>query len=574
MFGVKVKINKLITIPPEQLEMKRIYGNNEIIQIPLPTSHLGPGSVTARLLSSVRREGMVGERNKRNIHSPAKALIFHCHGGGFVAQSSKSHEVYLREWAVKLHVPILSIDYSLAPQAAYPRALEEVFYAYCWAIKNCHLLGTTAERIVVVGDSAGANLNLALTLKCIDYKIRRPDGVFLIYCPVKMSFDPSPARLLCLMDPLLPFGFLMRCLKAYVHPDDDPNMENKEKILEDDQTDENENQKVVNSANNSSTTSAVMVTLSDSESEMPTFVHVDSDQCENDKDNDKNGDNSVSLDGSSMWERVEHDPDYEDLNKSPDSDGTSDTFASASLQNSQTGANTDLMTPDESNGISFEEDSQPITLQKPINGKTGSYEISTLKQKTNDRRQSTSSSIFDMESPEAKSESAKFVEDFVEKYALENGDSTNGLQSPDLNEMPRSKSEENILLDESRDAINVQDIPNKLYKAVETAANSVANTFTSMTAPTENSPKKGGNHENDGWNFLRSNLNAVNERNAVDEFQFKIPKDPLISPFYASDEVLLQMPKVKILVSFSVNFVVVHNNNNMPNSDFVSVSRC
>lgn len=556
MFGVKVKINKLITIPPEPLEMECIHGNNEIIQIPIPTSHLGPGSVTARLMSSVRREGMVGERNKRNIHAPANALIFHCHGGGFVAQSSKSHEVYLREWAVKLHIPILSIDYSLAPQAAYPRALEEVFYAYCWAIKHSQLLGTTAERIVVVGDSAGANLNLALTLKCIDAKIRRPDGVFLIYCPVKMSFDPSPARLLCLMDPLLPFGFLMRCLKAYVHPDDDPNMENKEKILEDDQMDENENQKVINSANNSSTNSAVIVTLSDSESEMPTFVHVDSDQCENDKENDKNGDNSVSLDGSSNWERVEHDPDYEDPNKSSDSDGASDTFASASLQNSQTGANTDLMTPDESNGISFEEDSQPITLQKPINGKTGSYEISALKQKTNDRRQSTSSSIFDMNSPDAKHESAKFVEEFVEKYALENDNDTNHLEPPDLNAMPRTKSEENILLDEGRDAINVQAIPNKLYKAVETAANSVASTFTSMTTPAESTGKAG---VNDGWNFLKSNLNAVNERNAVEEFQFKIPKDPFMSPFYASDEMLLQMPKVRILVSLLIYFCVVYN---------------
>lgn len=545
MFGVKVKINKLITIPPEALEMKRIYGDNEMVEIPIPTSHIGPGSVTARLLSSVRREGMVGERNKRNIHPPSKYLIFHCHGGGFVAQSSKSHEVYLREWAVRLHIPILSVDYSLAPQAAYPRALEEVFYAYCWAIQNCHLLGTTAQKIVVVGDSAGANLNLALTLKCIEYKIRRPDGVFLIYCPVKMSFDPSPARLLCLMDPLLPFGFLMRCLKAYVHPADDPNMENKEKILEDDQMDENENQKATSSANNSSTNSAVMVTLSDPESEMPTFVHVDPEQCEIDKENEKNGDNSPSLDDSSLWECVE----YEDANKSPDSDGTSDTFASASLQNSQTGGNTDMMTPDESNGISFEEDSQPITLQKPINGKTGSYDISAMKHSKNERRQSTSSSIFDMDSPDAKSESAKFVDEFVEKYASDKPDDPNRLAPPDLNVMPRTKSEENILLEESRDAINVQDLPNKLYKAVETAANSVANTISAMTTSSQNSDNDDEKGENDSWNFLRTHLKAVNERNAVEEFQFEIPKDPFISPYYASDEVLLKMPKVKILVS-------------------------
>lgn len=43
-------------------------------------------------------------------------------------------------------------DYSLAPRAPFPRALEEVFYAYCWALKNCELLGSTAERVILVGE--------------------------------------------------------------------------------------------------------------------------------------------------------------------------------------------------------------------------------------------------------------------------------------------------------------------------------------------------------------------------------------------------------------------------------------
>lgn len=50
-------------------------------------------------------------------------------------------QVYLREWAKELDVPILSVDYTLAPEAPYPRALEECFMAYCWALMNCHRLG-------------------------------------------------------------------------------------------------------------------------------------------------------------------------------------------------------------------------------------------------------------------------------------------------------------------------------------------------------------------------------------------------------------------------------------------------
>lgn len=101
VFGVKIKVNRIITIPPEPLELENIAIPNTMVKIPVPSSHLGVGPVVARLLSSVRRDGMIGERNKKHMHASSKSLIFHCHGGGFVAQSSKSHEVYLREWAAR-----------------------------------------------------------------------------------------------------------------------------------------------------------------------------------------------------------------------------------------------------------------------------------------------------------------------------------------------------------------------------------------------------------------------------------------------------------------------------------------
>lgn len=69
-----------------------------------------------------------------------------------MAQTSKSHEPYLKNWAQELGVPIISIDYSLAPEAPFPRALEECFFAYCWAVKHCDLLGET--QVPVFTDSS------------------------------------------------------------------------------------------------------------------------------------------------------------------------------------------------------------------------------------------------------------------------------------------------------------------------------------------------------------------------------------------------------------------------------------
>ncbi|XP_046382871.1 hormone-sensitive lipase isoform X5 [Ischnura elegans] len=220
-----VAVNHVIEIPPEPLELDKVDGSGRV-QIPIPSSHIGSAPVCCRLISAVRRQGMIAEGVKKdsqsNMPGPSKGLIIHCHGGGFVAQSSRSHESYLRDWAVRLDIPILSIDYSLSPEAPFPRALEEVLYAYCWGLSNASVLGSTGERVVLVGDSAGANLNLGVAMKCQELGIRSPDGLFLAYIPVLVAFVPSPSRFLCLMDPLLPFGFMMQCLKAYAGQNDEP----------------------------------------------------------------------------------------------------------------------------------------------------------------------------------------------------------------------------------------------------------------------------------------------------------------------------------------------------------------
>jgi hormone-sensitive lipase len=127
----------------------------------------------------------------------------HAHGGGFIAHSSKSHEIYLKPWCKELRVPIVSIDYSLAPENPFPRASEECFYVYAWCLLNKHLLGWTGERIICVGDSAGGVLVTNVVQRAINSGIRVPDALVPIYTPFLMTFSLSPSRLMSVMDPLL-----------------------------------------------------------------------------------------------------------------------------------------------------------------------------------------------------------------------------------------------------------------------------------------------------------------------------------------------------------------------------------
>ena len=98
-----------------------------------------------------------GNSGKKWAPKSSKLLIY-VHGGGFVASSSQTHEIFCRPWCRELKIPLISIDYSLAPEHVYPRASEECFYVYAWCLLNKDALGWTGEKIICAGDSAGGLL--------------------------------------------------------------------------------------------------------------------------------------------------------------------------------------------------------------------------------------------------------------------------------------------------------------------------------------------------------------------------------------------------------------------------------
>ncbi|KAM9838884.1 lipase, hormone-sensitive a isoform 1-T2 [Aulostomus maculatus] len=231
-----VLVNLTLTLPPVPLRLPLALDPSLSVTVSPPLAHWGPGPVHMRLISCELREGQDTEELlafSRTDPPPISAsnlpwvqkqprspwLLIHFHGGGFVAQTSRSHENYLRSWSKELNVPVLSVDYSLSPEAPFPRALEECFYAYCWALKNSHLLGSTAERICLAGDSAGGNLCITVSMRAISSGIRVPNGIMVAYPATLLTTDASPSRLLTLIDPLLPLGVLAKCLNAYAGED-------------------------------------------------------------------------------------------------------------------------------------------------------------------------------------------------------------------------------------------------------------------------------------------------------------------------------------------------------------------
>uniref|UniRef100_A0AAY4AJQ0 Hormone-sensitive lipase n=1 Tax=Denticeps clupeoides TaxID=299321 RepID=A0AAY4AJQ0_9TELE len=232
MTSTPVKVNRMLSVPSVAFNLPLVSNPSLTVTVVPPVAHIGPAPIQMRLISNELREGQDSEellsisrsdggsislsmalKTKRSPPSPW--LLVHYHGGGFVAQTSKSHEPYLKSWSQELNCPVLSVDYSLAPEAPFPRALEECFYAYCWALKNSHLLGWTGERVCLAGDSAGGNLCITVSMRAAAYGVRLADGIVAAYPATLLTAYASPSRLLTLMDPLLPLSVLSRCLSAY-----------------------------------------------------------------------------------------------------------------------------------------------------------------------------------------------------------------------------------------------------------------------------------------------------------------------------------------------------------------------
>jgi hormone-sensitive lipase len=180
------------------------------------------GEVHCMLYSAVHRSGQPQPTGlKATIAKTGAAsewLVFHVHGGGFIAQTSRSHEVYLLQMAHQTQAPVLSVNYTLAPEAQHPTQLHQCLAAYFWARANAASLGWTGARVLFIGDSAGGNLVTSMHVHMIMNKLDIPKADFLIlaYPVLDLSQSSSPSRAMSIIDPMLPFATLRMCLAAYL----------------------------------------------------------------------------------------------------------------------------------------------------------------------------------------------------------------------------------------------------------------------------------------------------------------------------------------------------------------------
>lgn len=122
-------------------------------------------------------------------------LVLDIPGGGFVAMDPRCNDDKLLAWASKSGLPILSLDYKKAPEFPYPYAVNEIFDVYDAIIDTkgrcIGMSGQETPRIIITGDSAGANLAVSATLMILETS----DGEFRRFAG--RGSLPAPEGLVC-----------------------------------------------------------------------------------------------------------------------------------------------------------------------------------------------------------------------------------------------------------------------------------------------------------------------------------------------------------------------------------------
>ena len=110
-----------------------------------------------------------------------KPLVVYFHGGGFVIADLDVYDGGPRGIARMADVVVLSVHYRQAPENKFPAAHDDAVAAWRWALENAQTIGGDPRRIAVMGESAGGNLAINVSIAARDQGLTPPAHQVLVY---------------------------------------------------------------------------------------------------------------------------------------------------------------------------------------------------------------------------------------------------------------------------------------------------------------------------------------------------------------------------------------------------------
>jgi epsilon-lactone hydrolase len=108
----------------------------------------------------------------------SRTTLLYLHGGGY-SFYPRGYGDFIKQIALAAKARTFALDYRLAPEHRFPAQLEDALAAYRWLLDS----DIPPDSLVLAGDSAGANLALALLLAARDQSIQLPALAVLLSPP-------------------------------------------------------------------------------------------------------------------------------------------------------------------------------------------------------------------------------------------------------------------------------------------------------------------------------------------------------------------------------------------------------
>jgi acetyl esterase/lipase len=147
---------------------------------------------------------------------PGAPLIIHFHGGGYVLGAGRPHWTFLAEVIRRTGSTVWMPDYPLAPASTASDTVAWATDAYAAAAADAATSAAAAGRqVVLMGDSAGGGLALAVAVASRDQGLPMPAALILLSPWLDVGMTAPDGAELDRRDRMLPSRGLLAAGRAY-----------------------------------------------------------------------------------------------------------------------------------------------------------------------------------------------------------------------------------------------------------------------------------------------------------------------------------------------------------------------
>jgi epsilon-lactone hydrolase len=176
---------------------------------PAPTPRLN-GKAIALSVAQVQGRQVFTLQARQAALQPARKVVLYLHGGAYVNSFAPQHWFLMQQLVKETGYPVVAPDYALAPLHTYPEvfALVEAVYQELAAQYG-------AQNVLLMGDSAGGGLALALTEKLKQAHLALPGQLVLLSPWLDAALENPGIAPVAPLDPMLTTDWLRLAAMAY-----------------------------------------------------------------------------------------------------------------------------------------------------------------------------------------------------------------------------------------------------------------------------------------------------------------------------------------------------------------------